>query len=102
MRRSITEITTDDTKTTYQFDGTKNDHPELWGVRVTFYKLNKMSGHDEGTYTGFFRELNLERKTLENAGIFPMPPERREEKPTDNFEDLAIRLLNILGFEQRT
>lgn len=44
------------------------------------------------------REIYVEKKTLENAGLFPKTVEQTKPEETETVESLMYKLLEFLGF----
>jgi hypothetical protein len=100
MKKYITEITTTDTKKTYNYERfSENDNPQIWEATISVNPVDGNSG-EKNNYPTKSKTIYLERATLENASLLPMEREREIEKvqPTETAEDLIIRLLNHVGF----
>ena len=105
MKKTMVEITTADTKKTYLYDHSlrhgDNGNPDLWEIECVMKRLDKQSGlaipHE---YAAANFSVHIERETAEKSGLLYLPEERRGEV-TDTPEDLMVRLLNSLGFQQQ-
>ena len=94
--KSVTRITTSDTKKTYEFTGP--DTPRLWAVDLQINSVNTnglITRYSSDTPTTVF----LERETLKEHGLFPRVKTEVSEPvgiaPT--VEDLILDLLGHLG-----
>ncbi|KKN37428.1 hypothetical protein LCGC14_0763770 [marine sediment metagenome] len=91
--KTITRITTEDTKKTYEFPNEGN--PQLWAVTLS---IEGISSYGRPEYGSECKEIiHIEQKTLENAGLLPKQNEKKEELQEETAEDLILRLLEHVG-----
>ena len=98
MKKTITYITTADTKKTYEYppkEGVKN--PTLNEVLLTYDFVDesgRSSPSNRCTYNS--TSIFLERESLERAGILPIAYESEVAEVTETAEDLILRLLEMV------
>lgn len=101
MKKTITYITTVDTKETFQYPRTDNKQQPVYEVSVYFKLVSNSTGHAEvvGTYSQPGAIFYITRDTLKKIGHFK-PGENevvKNDLPDETIEDLILRLLEMVG-----
>ena len=91
--KTITRITTEDTKKTYEFPNKGN--PQLWAVTLSIEKIYHYGQPKYGCVCK--KIIHVERETLENAGLLPKQNEKKDGEPEETPADLILRLLEHVG-----
>jgi hypothetical protein len=104
MKKTITYITTADTKKTYEFPDEEAKNPEIVEIKLFLGFAKEDSGYvrtSSYSYPEYPKAIiYVERQTLENAGILPLgdyASQSEKEEPTETPEDLILRLLEMVG-----
>lgn len=97
MRKTITYITTADTKKTYEYPDLKSKNPQLWAVKLSITWVGNTGRHGDPDQEKTV--IYLERETLENVGLLPAEKKLPEStpEPQETVEDLILRLLEHVG-----
>ena len=105
MKKVITQITTADTKKTYEFTGKKNgEAPQLWFLEIRGHAVEPSDGsHTNSKYAAscdvhHIGDLYVERQTLVNAGALPKSYNDQPATKEETVEELFLRLLEKVGF----
>ena len=98
MIKTITYITTADSKKTYEYppkDGIKN--PDILKVLLKMdWVDSRGNANPDSVYKSTSGIAYLERETMENAGIIPFKENSSVKVPVETAEDLIIRLLEMV------
>jgi hypothetical protein len=95
MKKTVTYITTADTKKTYAFPTEKDKkNPQLWMVELRMNAVDGNLGYSSiGSLDYSQANVYLERETLEKVGLVGKRIDVKEDTPPkETVEDLIIRM----------